>query len=348
VQIVELTQLLGMSGPTLEIAPTVLYDVVNLAHNIAINTESEYAYIIGNTLDVLDVSTPESPELVASYDEYGSHDIHSVIYHGPDGDYFGMEILFSLAYDALEILNADDKTDIQLISQVADSTNSTIHQGWTDESHRWLYYNDEADEINDSLNTRTFIVDIEDLDAPVIVGFYEHDTQSTDHNLYVSNGKVYASNNSSGLRVLSIEEDGGLELSGFFDTYPENDSSGYVGVWSNYPYFPSKNIALSDRGGLFVIRESSSTVEPLTLENSKFLLSPNPASTSVRLTGDFHNCSVVIYEMSGRRVISTSTIPSLNGLNLDISGLEEGVYLINMISSEGEIEGFSKLVIGAQ
>jgi hypothetical protein len=147
---------------------------------------------------------------------------------------------------------------------------------------------------------------------------------------------------------LSIEDDGGLEMSGFFDTYPENDSSGYVGVWSNYPYFPSKNIALSDRGGLFVIRESSSAVEPLVLENSKLLLSPNPASTFVRISGEFHNCSVVIYEMSGRVVLSTPTIPSLNGLNLDVSGVEEGVYLLNLISSEGEIEGVSKLVVGAK
>ena len=43
---------------------------------------------------------------------------------------------------------------------------------------------------------------------------------------------------------------------GFFDTYPENNSASFDGVWNVYPYFPSGNIIISDiNNGFFVIRK---------------------------------------------------------------------------------------------
>jgi choice-of-anchor B domain-containing protein len=345
IQIVELTQLLDLSGPTIEITPALVYDTLSHAHNIAINTESKYAYTMGDELKIIDVSVPAIPVFVASYEEFGSHDLHTVIYHGPDEDYQGKEILFNFAYDSFDILNADDKTDVQLLSSLSDTTLSIIHQGWTDEDHRFVYFNDEGDEINLGLNTRTFIVDIEDLDNPVIMGFYEHETLSTDHNLYVQNGKVYAANNSSGLRVLTIEDDGSLEMFGYFDTYPEDDAAGYTGVWSNYPYFPSKNIALSNRDGLFVIRESASSTGYVEAVDNYLSLSPNPSTSTVMLSGEFHNCEVLIYDMAGRIMLSTPSLPSINGLHIDITSLKEGMYVVNLKHSVGKVVSVSKLIV---
>ena len=43
---------------------------------------------------------------------------------------------------------------------------------------------------------------------------------------------------------------------GFFDTYPNNNSTAIDGVWNVYPYFPSGNIIISDiNNGFFVIRK---------------------------------------------------------------------------------------------
>jgi len=44
---------------------------------------------------------------------------------------------------------------------------------------------------------------------------------------------------------------------GYFDTYPESNSADFNGVWSNYPYFESGNIVISDiNRGFFLIRKS--------------------------------------------------------------------------------------------
>jgi len=41
---------------------------------------------------------------------------------------------------------------------------------------------------------------------------------------------------------------------GYFDTYPDGDPVIYNGAWSNFPYFPSGTVIVSDRvRGLFVL-----------------------------------------------------------------------------------------------
>jgi choice-of-anchor B domain-containing protein len=44
---------------------------------------------------------------------------------------------------------------------------------------------------------------------------------------------------------------------GFFDTYPENNSTDFEGAWNVYPYFESGIIVISDiQRGLFLIKKS--------------------------------------------------------------------------------------------
>ena len=45
---------------------------------------------------------------------------------------------------------------------------------------------------------------------------------------------------------------------GFFDTYPENNETGFDGVWNVYPFFTSGQIVISDIDrGLFVVKKSN-------------------------------------------------------------------------------------------
>ena len=56
---------------------------------------------------------------------------------------------------------------------------------------------------------------------------------------------------------LSQIENNTISEIGFFDTYPENDSAAFDGVWNIYPFFTSENIIISDIDrGLFIIRRS--------------------------------------------------------------------------------------------
>jgi len=120
--------------------------------------------------------------------------------------------------------------------------------------------NDELDEFNLGRTTKTYIFDVRDLDNPVFVNFYEHNTQSIDHNLYIKGEYVYASNYISGLRVIRMNDIGAadLTLSGFFDSEPNNftrPNTEFEGTWSNYPYFESGIIIMSDiNRGLFILQ----------------------------------------------------------------------------------------------
>ncbi|HIG59104.1 MAG TPA: T9SS type A sorting domain-containing protein, partial [Flavobacteriales bacterium] len=185
----------------------------------------------------------------------------------------------------------------------------------------------------------------------VNIGYYEYDTQSTDHNLYVNNGLIYASNNSSGLRVSTILEDGMIELYGFFDTYVEDDSSGFTGTWSNYPYFPSKNIAVSNRDGLFILRASEDYIAIESIESSRaeLMITPNPASSSIKLSGPFTNCHIEIYDLRGREVLRVNAIPFVEGLNIDVSSINHGAYLMRLIDAKsGEVKATEKLILSAK
>lgn len=352
-QILDLTQVLDLSGFPFNLSATSHYMEFGNSHNLAANSETNFVYAVGtNTfeggLHIVDVSDPEAPFLAGSYDGAYSHDVQPVIYQGLDTDYQGQEIVFCFnGTTGIEIVNAENKSDVYLISQISYENGFYTHQGWLSEDHHMLYFNDELDETNNGNNTRTYMMNVDDLDNPFVVGFYESDNTAIDHNLYTHNGRIYASNYTSGLRVSSILEDGSIEPQGFFDTYPADDSTEFSGTWSNYPYFPSGSIAVSDFDGLFILRASTSTgVVDADVEAPSFELTPNPASASVLISGPFTNCDIVVFDLRGREALRIQTVPAVNGLNLDINTLTQGAYVINVIDSKtGIVQATEKLVV---
>ena len=117
--------------------------------------------------------------------------------------------------------------------------------------------NDELDESNLGRNTKTYIWDVQDLDNPTFVGYYTHNTPTIDHNLYVRYNYVFESNYTSGLRVMTTGDLSKAELNqfGYFDTQPTDQAIRYRGTWSNYPYFESGVIVVSDiYDGLFILK----------------------------------------------------------------------------------------------
>ena len=356
-QVLDMTSVLDLTGFPFNITATSNYLEFGNAHNIAVNPETNYAYAVGtNTfgggLHIIDVSNPEQPVLAGSYDGSYSHDVQPVIYNGLDEDYQGQEIVFCFnGSSGISIVNAEDKNDVYLIKQLSYENSFYTHQGWLSEDHHMVYFNDELDETYNENNTRTYMMNVDDLDNPVIVGFYESDNTAIDHNLYTHNGRVYASNYTSGLRVSTILEDGTIEPQGYFDTYPADDSTEFHGTWSNYPYFPSGSIAVSNFDGLFIIKEQITidVEESVVVEAPVLTLSPNPASSTLRLNGNFNDSDIVIFDISGREALRLNSIPAVNGLNLDINSLTDGVYFINLIDSQsGVVTATEKLVVGTK
>ncbi|MFK7953564.1 MAG: choice-of-anchor B family protein [Ekhidna sp.] len=268
-QIFDLTQLRDFDGSEVqEFTQTARYTGIGSAHNMVINEETGFGYIvgissgsgscIGGGLHILDLEEPSDPKYVACFDNDGyTHDAQCVIYNGVDANYNGMEICFNSNEDTFTIVNTENKDDISMISRTSYNDAGYTHQGWLSEDHSYFFMNDEFDEGNNRYNPRTIIWDVRDLANPIHIGDFYNEAVSIDHNLYTHKGLIYESNYSSGLRVLDYSRAANSQLRevAFFDTQPQSDVFAYEGSWSNYPYFESGNIIVSDMAnGLFVLR----------------------------------------------------------------------------------------------
>jgi choice-of-anchor B domain-containing protein len=284
----DLTRLRDVTEPR-EWDRDAVYPLNSAAHNIAINEDTGFAYIVGGNaglvvpdqclsgLHMVDINNPKSPSFAGCFAQDGGpgtlartagldqgaayiHDTQCVIYHGPDDRYTGRELCFNASENKVVIADVTDKTNPVTVGMTPYSEVSYAHQGWLTEDQAFFIANDELDEIDHGMNTRTIVFDMRDLENPVVHFEHFHETRSIDHNNYVHNGLVYQSNYTSGLRVLDVanvgdESDPRLEQVAFFDTFPWHSEPTFDGTWSNYPYFDSGTIAVSGIGeGLFLVR----------------------------------------------------------------------------------------------
>ncbi|MEM6641520.1 MAG: choice-of-anchor B family protein [Bacteroidota bacterium] len=277
IQVFDLTQLRNVENPSKDFffAESGHYAELGQSHNLAINEETGFLYAVGfrqqgdyqcngGGLHIVDLSDPKNPVFAGCFDEDGyTHDTQCVIYHGPDARYTGLEICFNANEDEVVLVNVVDKNAIELLSKTSYNGVGYVHQGWLTEDHRYFIQNDELDENGFRHNTRSYIWDMLDLENPVLLDYFEHDTRSIDHNLYIEGKYIYESNYSSGLIILDTTgiSGGQLRKVAFFDTYVSNNELGFVGSWSNYPFLPSGNILVSDiANGLFVVKMQTAFV----------------------------------------------------------------------------------------
>lgn len=160
---------------------------------------------------------------------------------------------------AISIADVTDKDNPIALSTGSYPDYGYVHQGWFTEDQRYFFQNDELDELVGTVEeTRTIVWDLTDLDDPQVLTQYFNDNKSSDHNLYIKDNIMYASNYVSGLQVIDVSDPANPERVGFFDTFPfMPDEAGFSGTWSNYPYFKSGIIIMtSGTEGLFVLETS--------------------------------------------------------------------------------------------
>ena len=273
-QVLDLNQLLDVTGDPVTFSPTAFYDRIASAHNVVINEETGFAYAVGasmggetcgGALHMIDIRDPRNPTFAGCFADAETgrqktgytHDAQCVIYRGPDAEHQGREICFNASETALGIADVTDKRAPRSISVASYPNVGYTHQGWLTEDHRHFYINDELDEINGSVQgTRTLVWDVTDLDDPILVREHFGTTAASDHNLYVRGDRMYQSNYVSGLRVLDISDPENPVEVGYFDTVPFGENEpGFDGSWSNYPYFDSGVIVVTSvREGLFILK----------------------------------------------------------------------------------------------
>ena len=270
-QVFDLNRLRDLRNPPVTLDPiddlAAHYTEFDSAHNIVINEESGFAYVVGGSsgdetcnsgLHMIDIRVPAAPVFAGCFGADGyTHDAQCVSYHGPDPDHQGAEICFASNTDTLTIVDVTNKlAPVQLAREEYVGSGYT-HQGWLTPDHRYFLVDDELDELDFLHNTRTYTWDVSDLDDPVLEGFFEANGPSIDHNQYVEDGYTFQANYRRGLRILRIvdPENAALEEAAFFDTYPTSDAPSFSGAWSTYPYFASGTVLVSDiNRGLFVLR----------------------------------------------------------------------------------------------
>ena len=260
-QIFDLTKLRNVVNPPVTFTEDAHYSGWGNAHNIVINEASDRAYGVGtNTssggLHIVDISNPLNPVIMGDFAGDGyTHDAQVVNYIGPDAAYAGNEIAFACNENSITVIDVTDPTDAVQLSRTTYNS-QYAHQGWLTEDHKYFLSGDELDESNTGVNTTTFIWDVQDLDAPFLMGTFVSTTPAIDHNLYIKDNLCYQSNYRAGLRIANLDNiaSGLMTEVGFFDLYPSSDGAGFNGTWSNYPYFASGVIAVSHiEEGLFLL-----------------------------------------------------------------------------------------------
>lgn len=267
-QVFDLRQLLDVAEPPTVFDSTAIHDGFGRAHNLAINTETGFAYGVAigacnQGLYMMDLTDPVSPDFVGCHFPPGEHihDTQCVVYSGPDEEHQGNEICFTSdgPSGTISVVDVSDKLAPNTLASAPYPAAVYTHQAWLTEDQQYLLVNDEVDEIQDGTNTRTFIWDVRDLDTPVLIGTHEHNTPSSDHNLYVNGNYAYLANYTAGMRVLDLSNvaSGVLTEVAWFDTFPDNDSVGLEGAFTAYPWFPDGLVGVSDiQGGFYLLRHT--------------------------------------------------------------------------------------------
>ncbi len=231
---------------------------LSTCHNIAVNEDSRYLYLCApgmlvneGRLVAMDLSDPADPTIAGMVPIAGGgvvHDAQIVSY--TTGPFAGKEIAFCASgSDHLEIYDVTDKSAMIRIAVGTYPNMSYTHQCWLSDDRRYLYVNDETDNINE-----TVIFDVGDVANPLFVTTYTSGVAATDHNVFYHDGFIYEAEYRAGLRIFDASDPVNPVQVGWIDTFPGDDSAGSGGVWGVYPFFPSGKVILGDKNrGLFVV-----------------------------------------------------------------------------------------------
>jgi choice-of-anchor B domain-containing protein len=233
---------------------------LSTSHNVAIDTDSGYLYLAGANLNqgrliAYDLTDPRNPAFAGQVNAIQGtyvHDVQIVTYTaGPNA---GKQIAFCAnGGTGLDIYDVTNKSNMFRLSRTTYANLSYAHQCWLSENRQYIYLNDELDGVNE-----TVIVDVSNLSSPSVAGSYNSGVSATDHNLYVRNDFIYEAEYRAGLRVFCAADPLNPVQVGWFDTFPENDISGFDGAWSTYAFFGSGTVLISDiNRGLFIVDVSA-------------------------------------------------------------------------------------------
>lgn len=261
---------------------------LDTAHNIFISplTHAPYAYVLGANIDgggvsVIDLADPANPVQVGAWTDKYVHDIF-VGNHWADPEYDGTDIGIAFcAFLDITLIDLSDKTQPQTLTSYVYPGLFVAHSGWVSEDGRYLFAFDELDEHQGN-NTTVRIIDLIDLDNPVVVHEWIGPTQAVDHNGFVKGNFLHLSNYRRGYTLLDISNPLAVTHHGYYDTYPADDDSPFDGAFGVFAYYDSGTVAVSDKdSGLFLLLPDIDPGFRVVLNDSTQLLCQGGNSDSI-------------------------------------------------------------------
>lgn len=275
-QIFDLTQLRDTDNPPVTFSETNHYDEFGAGHTLYINQDTGYLYVFrgdscGGEVHMVSLADPLNPTFAGCFeaDDSPLSEGECLIYQGPDEAYHGRELCFIGSDDNITIADVTNKANPVQVATETYPGISRAHQGMLTADHRYWVLSDIEDEEKLGNNTRTQLFDVSDIENPRYLGYYEHPTTATDHNLYLVDYLAYQANWQAGLRILNVAglPDTNLAEVGYFDIVPGGESHAHAGAFSNYPYWGDGVVTISgSQEGLFVLQFRPPAYVPLITE----------------------------------------------------------------------------------
>lgn len=212
------------------------------AHNIFID-ENGILYVFGANVGVggvlmFDVAqNPTNPPLVGLENVYYYHD--GVV----QGD-----TLWGAAINKgfFTVVDVSSKSNPQMLASQG-TPNSFTHNIWMSDDNQRVFTTDER------TNAYVASYDVSDLSNITELDRIQSSlsSQVIPHNTHFFNDFLITSYYTSGVQIVDVAKPGSMVEVGHFDTSPAS-GDGFSGNWGAYPYLPSGNILVTDRGeGLF-------------------------------------------------------------------------------------------------
>lgn len=111
----------------------------------------------------------------------------------------------------------------------------------------------------------------------------------------------------------------GYEFRGWIDGIDEIDDNPYVFTLT------------SDRTLSAIFRVSTDGIDDV--ENSRIALYPNPATTTVTLTGLTEGSTVTVLDLNGRTVESQRAVSADGKMTIDLNGFAKGAYFVRIVNA---------------
>ncbi|MDZ4771846.1 MAG: choice-of-anchor B family protein [Planctomycetota bacterium] len=259
-------------------------------HTLEINRTSGFLYRAGgsgNGLRIYDLNqSAVNPPFVGQWADKYVHECQVVSYPGREIAICCGGLNGGFTNTGIDIVDVTNKANPVSIWNVTYSLAGYSHQAWLTPDGQFLYQNDETD---GRPFTRVFDASQLGSATPSLayIGEFANGT-SVDHNIYTKGNLIYEANYRSGLRVFDRSASSlSPTLTAFFDTYPADDSSGYNGLWNNYPYFPSGVVIGSDlERGLFVWWVGAPQLSISYPDGTPTVLDPAGQTVRVRIQGN--------------------------------------------------------------